>query len=263
MWGVGSCEHTREDEYPVRTLKVLLRLPWSCCCIYTRESQNPATGTRVAGYANRYHMVNGATTTNHIFSPDGTLLATIESTASGTTTNYVHTDHLGGTNVISDSTGDVVEVTDYYPFGEQRIHTTTGITEARKYTGHEFDTEANLTYAKQRYYEQDIGKWLSIDPASRDNPGQFLRDPQQLNMYSYGRNNPLILVDRTGEKVYLAASSVLGFGTHIYYYVAPESASKFAGIGPFTLGARPSGFGTSGYLEGQFVIGGANPDSER
>jgi hypothetical protein len=49
---------------------------------------------------------------------------------------------------------------------------------------------------------------LSQDTASRDNPEQFLPDPQQLNMYSYSRNNPLIYVDNSGDAATLALAPV-------------------------------------------------------
>ena len=82
---------------------------------------------------------------------------------SATTTSYIHGDHLGGTNVVSGPTGLATEVTDYYPFGTQRIHTGT-FTEQRKFTGHEYDSESDLTYASARYLDQDIGRFLSQDP---------------------------------------------------------------------------------------------------
>ena len=33
-----------------------------------------------------------------------------------TTTRYVHTDHLTGSNIVTDSSGNVGEAIDYYPF---------------------------------------------------------------------------------------------------------------------------------------------------
>lgn len=120
-----------------------------------------------------------------------------ESTA--TTTRYIHTDHLGSTNVVTDESGTVVQALDYYPFGERRINSGVDVSQ-REYTGHEFDEESELTYAKARYLDSDIGKWISMDPASRDNPRQFLTDPQQLNHYSYVRNNPINGIDPTGNQ---------------------------------------------------------------
>ena len=125
-----------------------------------------------------------------------------EATSATTSIKYVHTDHLGGTNVVTDDTGEAVEVVDYYPYGEQRISDTLGsVVEQLKFTGHEYDVDSDLTYAKARYYDQEIGKWLGQDPTVLLTPTQFLDDPQQLNMYAYVRNNPTNLVDPTGQCV--------------------------------------------------------------
>ncbi len=64
-----------------------------------------------------YSTTTGATgtTTKHVFG-NGSMLATIEKAGSGDpTTRYIHTDHLGGSNVVTDSTGVVVQTLDYYP----------------------------------------------------------------------------------------------------------------------------------------------------
>jgi len=198
---------------------------------YTYDQNNirveKGNGIATTTYPNMYYNTDGTTVTKHIFDPlTNTLLATIEGNGTATSTNYIHTDHLGGTNVVTDESGEVKEVADYYPFGEQRINTGT-FTEQRKFTGHEFDEENDLTYAKQRYYDQDVGRWLSQDPAflfvgtqkladimkvGDENGGdenervrkaveQYLLNPQQLNSYSYANNNPVNLKDPQGEFV--------------------------------------------------------------
>jgi RHS repeat-associated protein len=150
--------------------------------------------------------------------------------------------------VATNENGEVTQTLDYYPYGSQRIGTG-AFDEQRKFTGHEYDTENDLTYANARYYGQNDGRWLSQDPASRDNPAQFLTDPQQFNGYSYGRNNPLILVDRDGRKVELATRQlnnfegfVANFG-HAFLVVTPDNPSTIGSIQgidtsvPFTLSA--------------------------
>ncbi|PJE64865.1 MAG: hypothetical protein COU90_01205 [Candidatus Ryanbacteria bacterium CG10_big_fil_rev_8_21_14_0_10_43_42] len=119
-----------------------------------------------------------------------------------TTTSYIHTDHLSGTSAITDDSDELVQTLDYYPFGSLRVDKQeTNFNEKRKFTGYEFDDSTGLNYAGARYQNPSEGRFTSQDPASRDNPGQFLADPQQMNMYSYARNNPLILVDPTGNGV--------------------------------------------------------------
>jgi hypothetical protein len=43
-------------------------------------------------------------------------------TNGGTTTlRFVHPDHLGGTNVVTDEDGLMAQAIDYYPYGSKRI----------------------------------------------------------------------------------------------------------------------------------------------
>lgn len=121
----------------------------------------------------------------------------------GTQTIYHHTDHLSGTSIETDANGKVIEMTDYYPFGEIRIDqsldsngtaTPTGYKNPYKFTGKELDADIGLYYYGARYYNPAIGRFVSMDPWEGD-----LKDPQSLNKYSYVRNNPLRYVDPTGE----------------------------------------------------------------
>ena len=157
-------------------------------------------GTATTTFANKYYNISTATTTKHIYA-GSELVATITGDGSATSTYYIHTDHLSGSNVITDESGEKEQLIDYYPFGGIRLNESVNFNQTKKFTGHEYDNESELTYANARYYNQDIGRWISMDPAGRDNPGQFLTDPQQMNGYSYARNNPLRLVDRNGNKV--------------------------------------------------------------
>ena len=63
-------------------------------------------------------------------------------------------------------------------------------------TGKERDQESGLDYMDARYYGSSMGRFLSPDPVFAT--VNRLADPQQWNMYSYGRNNPLSNSDPTG-----------------------------------------------------------------
>lgn len=104
---------------------------------------------------------------------------------------FYHSDHLGSTNVITNSSGQVVEKTKYYPFGEVRV----GGTQSKfLFTGEEKDAETGLYYYGARYYNPLIRRWTQPDPIIQDP-----YDPQNLNRYSYVVNNPLKYVDPTGS----------------------------------------------------------------
>ncbi len=126
-----------------------------------------------------------------------------------TTTRYLHTDHLGGTQFVSDATGAVIEAIDYYPYGQNRVDTKVGTYtgEKRKYIGEEFDASTNLSYLNARYYNGARGNFLSEDPVFVGT-NQNLGDPQTLNSYSYANGNPVNLKDPSGENGVLLALAV-------------------------------------------------------
>ena len=115
-------------------------------------------------------------------------------------TLYVHVDHLGSVDVLTDGNGKVAERRSYDPFGQRRNQvwgqpvpmsfpnlTTEG------FTGHEADVELGLVNMKGRIYDPKVGRFLTTDPV--------VSDPlsgQSWNPYSYVVNNPLNFVDPTG-----------------------------------------------------------------
>jgi len=93
-----------------------------------------------------------------------------------------------------------VQTLDYYPYGSLRVNKQeANFNERKKFTGYEFDDSTGLNYAGARYQSPGEGRFTSQDPVSRDNPAQFAVDPQQLNSYSYARNNPIVHTDHTGK----------------------------------------------------------------
>ena len=109
---------------------------------------------------------------------------------------YTYADHLGNVTALSDDNGNFVpgSLTLLRPFGSYRVEPTTnpGITD-RGFTGHKEHIDLGLTYMNARYYIGYINRFLSPDPIV-PNP----RNPQSLNRYSYGLNNPLRFTDPSG-----------------------------------------------------------------
>jgi RHS repeat-associated protein len=159
---------------------------------------------------------NYATSTEYIFNGD-TLLSTVDQAfkngaATGTgQTRFIHPDHLGSTNIVTDASGTVVQTLDYYPYGATRISSSVGgANSARKYIG-QFSDQSNLSYLNARYYDPSRGQFLSEDPVylalgSSDaaliagvKSTVILSDPQSLNSYSYSSNNPIIPVLRLSD----------------------------------------------------------------
>jgi RHS repeat-associated protein len=68
-----------------------------------------------------------------------------------------------------------------------------------RYTGKERDSESGNDYFGARYYASKMGRFMSGDPVIIT--PLRLADPQRLNLYSYGRNNPLSYIDPRGEDI--------------------------------------------------------------
>src|SRR5260370_13704583 len=109
-----------------------------------------------------------ATTTSYMFNGD-TLLATVDQqTASGVATGtaktrYVHPDHLGSTNVVTDENDAVVQTLDYYPYGGIRVSAGTSTNEQRKLINR-FSDQSGLAYLQARYYSSHQHQFPSQDP---------------------------------------------------------------------------------------------------
>jgi RHS repeat-associated protein len=100
-------------------------------------------------------------------------------------------DHLGSTNVVTDSASQPVQLLQYSPYGS--VITNTGPVDlAHKFTGHRQDA-TGLVFMGARYYDPSLGRFVTADPTI-----QRMGDPQDLNRYSYARNNPLKYTDPTG-----------------------------------------------------------------
>jgi len=103
---------------------------------------------------------------------------------------FFHPDHLGSTTLVTDKDGEVVEDINYYPFGAEFSGASS---EERLFTGKEKDS-TGIYYYGARYYSPLLRQFTQPDSMLPD-----IYDPQQLNRYSYARNNPVKYVDPTGN----------------------------------------------------------------
>jgi len=106
--------------------------------------------------------------------------------------NYYLSDHLGSTSVLVNSSGKLIEKTRYDPFGSELAG---GNKSKYGYNGKEEDVTTGLLYYGARYYNPRLKRWTQADWII-----QNLFDPQNLNRYSYVKNNPLKYIDPTGNE---------------------------------------------------------------
>jgi RHS repeat-associated protein len=115
-------------------------------------------------------------------------------------TLYVHVDHLGSVEALTNEAGTVVEQRSYDAFGARRNpawgappSASFPTTSSLGFTGHEDDIELGLVNMKGRLYDPHLSRFLTPDPVVAK-PGFG----QSWNPYSYGLNGPLSHVDPTG-----------------------------------------------------------------
>ncbi len=121
----------------------------------------------------------------YIYSGGG-LLATI----AGATTTYHHSDHLS-VRVTTDSSGNKIGEQGHYPYGESWYATNT--TTKWQFTSYERDSESGNDYAMMRSSVNRLGRFSSPDLLAGSTS-----DPQSLNHYTYGLNDPVNLIDPFG-----------------------------------------------------------------
>ena len=222
-------------------------------------------GENVIYTPNKHFERRGVTTTKHIYIGN-TIVATIETDEDGNDAkHFVHTDHLGGTNVVSNEEGAVEQVLDYYPYGTTRINEQNShFDQTNKFTGYELDG-TGLQYAGQRYYDGSTGQFNSQDPAYLDigdssfedsyqrSLRQHLSNPQALNSYSYSHNNPVVLKDEEGEVVplLLAAWAVTEIALSAY-----DVYDVYKTLSDPSASDTDKSFSVSGALIGLGTVGG-------
>jgi RHS repeat-associated protein len=162
------------------------------------------------GEGRRVKKTVGSLETVYVYDAMGRLAAEYGGTNTATGRQYLTADHLGSTRLVTNATGGVVERRDYLPFGEEipapsgspRLNVAgytgdSGITQS--FTSKERDAETGLDYFGARYFSGAQGRFTSVDPIWVE--ADRMLDPQRLNLYAYGRNNPLRFTDPTGMEL--------------------------------------------------------------
>lgn len=111
--------------------------------------------------------------------------------------DYFLYDNLGSVSAVLSSSGTVKELNDYKPYGSLQCRAGHSLNE-RQFIGKEKDLETAWQYFGQRYYDQLLGRFTSIDPLLLTDLSKVLANPQYLNSYSYAGNNPMSFIDFLG-----------------------------------------------------------------
>ena len=128
---------------------------------------------------------------SNVLSEDG---AVIGAYRSGTYYNYLKDIQDSTTNIIKED-GTLSAAYEYTDFGETTAITGNGFDNQICYTGGVYDKETGLYYLNARYYDPEIGRFISQDSYRGE-----LNDPGQWHLYAYCANNPINYVDPSGHK---------------------------------------------------------------
>ncbi len=181
---------------------------------------------------------------------------------------YVHDDHLGSSQILTEGKvltkhsgltyqrGQVLQRFEYTPFGQERYVQNATLNLEPSFTGQKYDKEAGLYFYKSRYYDPHLGRFLQPDSVIPDGS-----DLQAYNRYSYVRNNPLNFTDPTGhfweifKNIFgaLLGGLVAGFlGALLSPIIGPLAAAMLAGMaGGLITGAITGGL--EGALTGAII----------
>lgn len=130
----------------------------------------------------------------HLARRFATLVATagllLSSTVRAQEVVYYHTDALGSVVAVTDANRTVIERNEYEPYGKVVNH---ALQDGPGYTGHVADAQTGLIYMQQRFYDDDLGGFPTVDPVTAYSVGGVF------NRYGYANNNPYRFVDPDGR----------------------------------------------------------------
>jgi RHS repeat-associated protein len=199
---------------------------------------------------------------------------------------FIHTDHLGSVDKITDSDGNTVDSMSFDAWGNRRNRLDWKEKEGsithlidRGFTMHQHLDVFNLINMGGRIYDPVVQQFLSPDPYV-----QMSDNTQNLNRYAYCLNSPTMYVDPTGEKLKwwqwlligleadaltggaisafttATATGVAGFGGAVYTSVtstAIAASATLSSIDFLVSGAKSFYYNDPQYIQNWMFLEGA------
>ncbi len=121
---------------------------------------------------------------------------------------FVHSDHLGTPQKLTNSEQEVVWSAEYTPFGEATVNgdpdgNGNSVELNVRLPGQYYDSESGLHYNYFRDYDPTLGRYIQSDPIGLGGG---------INTYAYALNNPVRYSDPTGQAVPLVVWGVCALG---------------------------------------------------
>ena len=153
----------------------------------------------------------------------------------GSAASYFLADHLGSTNGLADASGSLTASTGYDSFGNA---TNASFPSRYQFTGREHDGATALHYYRARFYDANLGRFMSEDPIGFGGG--------DINLYGYVRNQPLWYRDPRGLQ---PGADVM---SHPSVWQAIVAAGGAIGAGAGAIASSPVAVGAGG-----LAVGGA------
>ncbi len=132
--------------------------------------------------------------------------STLGSARAADVVTYYYTSPQGTVLAKADSAGNLISTADYRPYGSQALGSPE---QGPGYTGHINDVDSGLVYMQARYYDPEIGRFVSEDPRPAS-----ATDINGFNRYVYAESNPISKIDPDGQRAVVADGRI---------YIQPEN----------------------------------------
>jgi RHS repeat-associated protein len=111
-------------------------------------------------------------------------------------------DRLGSIDVLVNSQGSIVDQRTYDSFGNTLSQLDPTVKFRFGYTGRESDPETGLYYYRARYFDANVGRFISTDPIGFE--------AGDSNLYRYVNNSSTMYTDPSGKIIPILALALLG-----------------------------------------------------
>ncbi|MBR2923012.1 MAG: hypothetical protein IKC10_06835, partial [Alphaproteobacteria bacterium] len=153
-------------------------------------------------------------------------------------TYFYRKDAQANIVALLDNSGTVVVKYKYDAWGNCVIDASTTNTELAnlnpfRYRSYYLDTETGFYFLKTRYYDPEIGRFMTIDDISYIDPESI----NGLNLYAYCLDNPVMCVDPSGHKTEWWQWLLAGIGAALIVTASVLAIVGTGGVAAFGVGA--------------------------
>ena len=195
------------------------------------------------------------------YSSNGIIQSVSEISNKDIKTYFYLIDIIGNIVGLVDENGNIVVEYDYSSYGKVEVKKdTVGISKKDhiRYKGYIYDEETKLYYLISRYYDPEIGRFISPDSVEYIEPSSI----SGLNLYVYCCNDPISMYDPSGNfalstfLIGVAITSLVSWGLSELFgaQIVGGTGSIVNGVSAISTGVSLFAFGPVGWIIGGIGI---------